>query len=333
MAKETVKKTSFLKDALLLAGELAAKQLCYRLPWARKIAERILAKSKPAAQVADHQEFKEYLREIGVVEGALVMAHTSTSGLTFTYRPDGQDHAPNMISTAIQLVDDLMELVGATGTLVMPTHAAYQSADNYGLNAEPGKVIKYNPATTPCSVGLANELFRRRKGVHRSLFPYNMVSVYGPLADELLRDNLNDSKPLPHGINSPYYRFCQRNGLVISVGVPLGDCMTIVHCPEDARDGQWPIKDFFEEKKFIVRIGELDKEVIVRLQRPEYGLNCRCRFKCVRDLVGAGVIHEGKVGTIRVDWAHSREVFDYLTTRNEGKSYPFYCTWLVRKKR
>jgi aminoglycoside 3-N-acetyltransferase len=332
-SEKTAKKTPLWKDGLLVGAELAAKQVYWRMPWARRLARRILSKSKPSAQSADHQEFKEYLRRIGVVEGALVMAHTSTFGLTFTEKTEAAGAASNAISTASRLVDDLMECVGPTGTLVMPTHAIYQTADNYGLDAPADKLIHYNPATTPCGVGLANELFRRRKGVQRSLHPFNMVAALGPLAEELLRDNLNDLKPLPHGIHSPYYRICQKNGLVVSIGVPLGDCMTLIHAAEDARDAEWPIKDFFAEKRYLVRIEGRDREVVVRQQREEYTMYCRCRFKSIRDLVGEGIIHEGSVGTVRVDWARSGEVFDYLMSRNQRRPYPFYCTWLVRKKR
>jgi len=332
-SKKQTKKTPAWKDALLLAAELSAKQLYWRLPWTKALAKRFAVRSAPTVQTADRKEFKQHLRQIGVVDGALVMVHTSIFGLTFTEGPEAQRNAPNLISTASRLVDDLMELAGPTGTLVMPTHAIYQTEDNYGLDADPSNPTKYNPATTPCGVGLANELFRRRKGVKRSLYPYNMVAVHGPLADELLKDNLNDSKPLPHGIYSPYYRFCQRNGLVVSIGVPLGQCITLVHTAEDVRDEQWSIKDFFEEKRYIVRIDGCDRMVIVRHQRPEYTMFCRCRHKCIRDLVGEGIIHEGMVGTVRVDWAHSREVFDYLMSRNRHRPYPFYCTWLVRSKR
>jgi len=321
-------KTPFWKDSLLLAAELVGKQIYWRTPGLRPWVRRRLARRRIAPQIARREQLKEYLRQIGVVEGALVMAHTSTSGLRLSESEEDRPTASNMVATANRLIDDLLELIGPSGTLMMPTHAPYQQNEPRD-SSEP---IRYDPASTPTDVGLANELFRRRPGVLRSLYPFNMVSAVGPLAEELLRDNLNDSKPLPHGVDSPYYRFCQRNGLVVSVGVPLGQCLTLVHAAEDARDSQWPVKYFFKEIDYIVRIGGRDRRVTIRRQRPEYTMFCRCRKKCVRDLVGHDIIHEGRVGTVRVDWARAGEVFDYLTARNEKKPYPFYCTWLVRDK-
>jgi aminoglycoside N3'-acetyltransferase len=261
------------------------------------------------------------------------MAHTSVSGLMLT-EPSGQGpEAPNPALVAKQLVDDLLELVGETGTLVMPTHARYQTEDEYGLHADPNHLITYDPRKTPCGVGLANELFWRRQGVERSSHPYNMLAACGPLAAELLRDNLNELKPLPHGVYSGYYRFCQQNGLVVSIGVPLGPYLTLIHVAEEVRDKDWPIKDFFEEKRYVVRIDGHDRTWVVRQHRLEYAMFCLCMRKVQRDLIGEGILHEAAVGSVRVDWARAREVFEYSMSRNQKSTYPYYWTWPIRKKR
>jgi aminoglycoside 3-N-acetyltransferase len=317
---------------LLLAAELAARNVYWRLPWLRAWVRQRRARRPPAPQVARREDLKAHLRSIGVTEGALVMVHTSVRG--FRLLDDARD--PNgtsgFLAAAGNLVDDLLALLGPSGTLVMPTHTAQQNTDDDDAAPGAGRVpIVYNPARTPCAVGLANELFRRRPGVQRSLHPYNTLSACGPLAEELLRDNLNDSKPLPHGVHSAYYRFCQRNGLVVSIGIPLGDCLTLVHTAEDVRENDFPFKDFIEERRYVVRIDGENRDVAVRQQRREYSMYCRCHRKLIRDIVGAGILHEDTVGSARVGWAHSREVFDYLMQRNRERSYPLYCTWLVRK--
>ena len=45
--------------------------------------------------------------------------------------------------------------------------------------------------------------------------------------------------------------FAGCKGLVISIGVPLRHCMTLLHVGEDMHNEQWPIKDFFEERPYI----------------------------------------------------------------------------------
>jgi aminoglycoside N3'-acetyltransferase len=323
----------FWIDWPLVAAERLARQVYWSCPQLRSLVKRFRPHARPVPQVADRQQLKQFLRQIGISEGALVMAHTSVSGLTLTEGPDRPQPRLNSAMVAKQLVDDLLELVGDTGTLVMPTHARYQSEDEYGLHADPDRVPRYDPQKTPCGVGLANELFWRRKGVQRSLHPYNMLAACGPMASELLRDNLNEFKPLPHGVYSGYYRFCQHNGLAVSIGVPLGRYLTLIHVAEEVRDQDWPIKDFFEGKRYVVRVDGRDQTCVVRQHRHEYSMFCICMRKVRRDLVRAGILHEAVVGTVRVDWARAGEVFGFFMARNQKSTYPYFWPWLVRRRR
>jgi len=321
------------KDWSLLAAERLSRQVYWSSPRLRAWVKKRRSGARPAAQVAERQELKRFLKQVGVTEGALVMAHTSISGLTLTEAPHQTPAVSNPAFVAKQLVEDLLELLGDTGTLVMPTHARYQSEDEYGLHRDWNKAIKYDPATTPSAVGLANELFWRRKGVQRSLHPYNTLAACGPMASELLHDNLNQLKPLPHGIHSGYYRFCRNGGLVLGIGVPLARYMTLIHVAEEVRDRDWPIRDFFEERRYVVRVNGRDQTYVVRQHRLKYSMFCLCMRKVRRDLVGEGILHDGTVGSVRVDWANSREVFQYFMSRNEKSSYPYYWPWLVSRKR
>jgi aminoglycoside 3-N-acetyltransferase len=320
-------------DGILIAGELSAKRLYNSYSWLQKKIEPFIWISKPRRQTAMRKEFKQYLREIGVAEGALVMAHTSVSNLQLFDNSESDPVSGGFLKEANNLVNDMLELVGPAGTLVMPTNAYYQNDDRVLNPIERNRTILYNPRTTPCAVGLANELFWRRKGVLRSLHPYNSLAAYGPLAEELLRDNLNHDKPLPQGIYSGYYRFSQKNGLVVSIGVPLQNSMTLIHTPEEIRDMDWPIKDFFEDRQYLVRIGERDELYILRQRRPEYGMYCICVRKAFRDLVREGIVHETSVGSVRVDWARSGEVFDYFMQRNKNSHYPYYGIGSIRPRK
>jgi aminoglycoside 3-N-acetyltransferase len=321
--------SEWLRDA----GEIAAKQVYWRCAPLRQWLKRRRRRRKQAPQSCDRRELRDYLRGIGVQDGALVMAHTSVGGLAL-HEPEADGEAPSgAIATANRLVDDLVELVAAAGTLVMPAHAIYQATEEFIRNDGRQSPLRYDPARTPCCVGLANELFWRRPGVERSLHPFNSLAACGPLAAELFRDNLNDAKPLPHGVYSGYYRFCRKNGLVVSIGTPLSGCLTLAHVPEDVLDGDWPIEDFFQECRYLVRTGSVEQPWIVRQVRAEYSMFCRRSRKTGRDLRREGILREGLVGSVRVDWAHAGEVFDYIMGRCRSEPYPYRATWLVRRRR
>lgn len=226
------------------------------------------------------------------------------------------------------LLSLVIDLLGPTGTLAMPTNAKYQRDALDGRFAR-DETLTYDPARAPCSVGLMNELFWRGGGVKRSLHPYNMLAARGLLADELLRNNLNERKPSAHGVDSGYYRFCQWNGLVISIGVPLRECLTLVNVVPEVRPN-WPIKDFLVERRYRVVQGGVAKEWTVRLEHESYAKYCHCRRKLGRDLVAEGLIHEGAVGTVRVDWARAGEVYDFLWRKAEKRPYPYFALWLAK---
>jgi len=260
-----------------------------------------------------------------VKNGVLAMVHTGIGGMEIlNERGEAQT---NPLVLAQILVDDLLRLAGPDGTLVMPTNATYQTDE---LESETPGITTYDPLRSPCAVGLVNALFLRRKGVKRSLFPFNMLAAYGPLADELLRDNLNERKPSPHGEDSGYYRICEHKGLIVSVGIPLRECITIGHVVEEIRP-DWQIKDFFRERCYRVVQDGTTKDWTVRLRRDEYAKFCFCRKKVGRDLVAEGVIHEGLVGTVRVDWARAGEVFEFYWRKTAKRPYPYYGIWMIRK--
>lgn len=316
---------------MLLIAERLGRQVYWHTPRLRAWMQQRRAVGKAAVQMADHEEFKDHLRAIGVCSGALVMAHTSVQELQFTEPGQPESLSRGPFAMAPLLLNDLLELLGPTGTLVMPSHPSYQAQEPKVDAQGQQLVIRYDSRKTPCNVGLANELFRRREGTLRSLHPWNTLAARGPLAAELLRDNLNGRKPLPHGVDSGYYRFCRRNGLAISVGVPLGRYLTLVHVAEDVRDHDWPIPNFFMERQFLVCHNGEERLWTVRQNRPEYMKYCLCMRKLCRDLAAEGILHEGTVGGIRVDWANSGEVFDYMMSRNKRSPYPYYWPWLIRK--
>jgi aminoglycoside 3-N-acetyltransferase len=312
-----------LVDGTLILAEVLAKHVYWGLPFVRRHIKSLRSKAKSRPQILFRRELKDYLRQIGVSEGALVMAHTAVTNLQL--RDDASSGADGgFLQTADNLVNDLLELVGPGGTLAMPTHAIYQNEEAFFEARRSGNPIRYDPQQTPCMVGLANELFWRRKGVLRSLHPYNTLAACGPLAAELLENNLNDNKPLAHGVYSGYYRVCRLNGLVISVGIPLRHCMTLLHVGEDVRDEQWPIEDFFEERPYLIRIDGKDELHIVRQCREKYAKYAMCRRMPFNELIREGVIHEDKLGEVPVGWARAAEVFDYLMRRNEHSTYPYY---------
>jgi aminoglycoside 3-N-acetyltransferase len=228
----------------------------------------------------------------------------------------------NPLVVAAQLIQDLRALVGPAGTLTMPTHPRYDDDPGF-MRDKSNLVMHYDVQATLSTVGLLNNMFLRGGDVMRSRHPLSAVASLGPLTQELLRDNLNEERPLPHGVHSPYYRLCRRGGLVVSLGRPLMKCMTVVHVAEEVRDADWPVRDFFYARRFLVRDRGTEREWTVRERRPEF-VRCIGLRQLRRDLLREGVLHESTLGGLRLDWANARDVLDLMTQRNHNSTYPYY---------
>ncbi len=74
-------------DGILIAGELLAKRLYWSSAWLRKKIAPLRWHNKPTRQTASRRELTQFLREIGVDKGALVMAHTAVSDLQLSEEP------------------------------------------------------------------------------------------------------------------------------------------------------------------------------------------------------------------------------------------------------
>lgn len=311
-------------DAPLVIAEVLGRNLYWRSSAVRRWRSRFNRRRRAATQKCGIEALRGYLKSIGVTNGALVMLHTRVTDVCILQAQS--DVEISGWKAAHALLSIFSDLLGPTGTLAMVTNARYQN-DALEAKHSPGQIITYDPVRTPSAVGIVNELFWRGKGVRRSLCPFNMLAARGPLADELLRENLNERKPSPHGVDSGYYRFCERNGLVVSIGVPLRDCLTIARVVEEVRC-DWPIRDFFSEQRYRVVQDGVSKEWTIRVPREKYDKFCHCGKKMGRDLVSEGVIHEGRVGSLRVDWARAGEVFEFFWRKSQKHPYPYYGLWL-----
>jgi aminoglycoside 3-N-acetyltransferase len=229
---------------------------------------------------------------------------------------------------AVWLIEVLTSALGDCGTLTMPTHPLYK--ENPGFMVDKSDlVLTYSPQKTPSSVGLLSEFFRRAPGTLRSRHPLSSLAARGPLAEELLADNLNDREPLPHGAESGYYRFCQRGGLVVGLGVQLIKPLTILHVAEEVRDRDWPVCDFFYTRRFEIDDGGEKRLVTVRERRPEF-VRGLALGQCRRDFLGHGILNEGCLGGMQVETVRSRQLLEWMQARQRGSTYPYYWTTLSR---
>jgi len=169
---------------------------------------------------------KTDLRKLGIESGDILLVHSSLSKLGWVCG------GPQTVIMA------LLEVLGDTGTLVMPSHSGDWSDPTHWAHppvpSEWISIIKssmpaYNPLLTASrGMGRIAELFRTLPSVKRSMHPQLSFSAHGPLADQII-----DGKILfPQlGMDSPLGKLYQNHAKVLLLGVGY-DSNTSFHLAE-----------------------------------------------------------------------------------------------------
>jgi aminoglycoside 3-N-acetyltransferase len=139
-------------------------------------------------------------RNIGVKEGDIILVYTSLGRL------GRMENAGSLPQICDQVDQTLSEVVGETGTVLIPTYT-------YSI----GKGEVFDPENTPSTIGPFTEYFRTKVGSYRSREPMLAVSGVGRAVDDLFR-NL---PPTSYGKDSLYDRLVAAGAKICCLGLGL----------------------------------------------------------------------------------------------------------------
>lgn len=155
------------------------------------------------------------LRSAGIAEGDCLLVHTKLSALGFV---------PGAAQT---IVEALLEVVGSTGTIMMPTYSGEHSdpADWRHPPVPPewvdpirASTPTYDARLTPTRrMGTVPEYFRTYPGTIRSSHPQSSFSANGAKAKALVATH---SLPFRFGPDSPLGALVQLKGKSLLLGAP-----------------------------------------------------------------------------------------------------------------
>ncbi|HSG87579.1 MAG TPA: AAC(3) family N-acetyltransferase [Pseudomonadales bacterium] len=180
------------------------------------------------------------LRALGVRPGMTLLVHTSLSRIGTVLGGGTQ-----------AVIQALLDALGPTGTLMMPTHSAdlteparwrHPPIPAEWLEQVRAEMLPFDPARTPTrAMGVVAEAFRSWPGVLRSGHPHTSFAALGPAARALtgthrLGSGLGEDSPL-----GALYRL---DGQVLLLGVGHGN-NTSLHLAETR--ARWPSKASHEE--------------------------------------------------------------------------------------
>lgn len=204
----------------------------------------------------DKEEFFNSLGQLEINKGDILLLHSS------------MDKLGARGVSAPEVINYLLDRLGAEGTLVIPTFVKYDK--NIRIN-------KYNKKRSACWTGILPMIFLRYEGVVRSEFPCSTLAAKGCKAEEMMMNNLLDTKV--YGPNSPWMYLVNNHAKVLYIDTPLFHTTTISHIVEDKMDEQWPIKDFYDRQKFLLNIKNKEIEFDVDIRSPYWAKNLKSHYR------------------------------------------------------
>ena len=186
-----------------------------------------LQRMRDLGHTINQSQLTSQLEEMGIVKGDVLLVHTAMSKI-----------GP-LVDGPKTLVDALLEVVGDSGHILMP------SSPNPAMQLDYIRTLDaFDVSSTPSKMGAVTEYFRQQKGVVRSWSPTEPVCAYGPESDWFVSGHAY--KPTPYDGESPFARVAQRNGKILYIGVTLINAGTSLHLLEDAVS-DFPLPVYYNE--------------------------------------------------------------------------------------
>jgi aminoglycoside 3-N-acetyltransferase len=243
------------------------------------------------------QEIKKDLTKLGLKEGSAVLTHSSLK--SFGWVEGGAD----------AVIDALIETVGASGTVLVPTLTG-----SVQLSAANPPV--FDVLNTPCWTGTVPETFRKRKNAVRSLGATHSVAAIGKQAEFLTEGHQFCNTPCGKG--SPYEKLCTiDNGYILMAGIGLS-CVTAFHCAEEIAGVTYLMQP---EPVNAVVIDARGNKIAVRTRIHGYGIPMDFP-RAEPLLLEAGIIKIGTSGYSTLRLIKAKEMMEFILARI--KENPFF---------
>ncbi len=165
---------------------------------------------------------------------------------------------------AAETLTALLEWTSAGGTLVMPSYPFHTGHREY-LESGPTFDVRRTPAT----IGLLPEMFRRTKGVVRSLDPDFCVAALGAEAEAIV--GTAPATLDPFGTDSSYQRMLDRPSTLVGLGVSL-NTTSFIHVIDSRAEAGYPLP-VYEDREYdttVIDAAGESRRVVRRALRPAF---------------------------------------------------------------
>ncbi|MDC7278836.1 AAC(3) family N-acetyltransferase [Butyrivibrio fibrisolvens] len=242
--------------------EVGARVFLGKFPELKKMAKRMRASKAhsgsdqpaeidPILKVQYFQKLDAFIKQDDIV-----LIHSSMDGLK------------TIGITAEEFIDFMKKQVAEKGvTFVLPCFPTTN------LTPPTEKSRPYDPKKTICWTGMLPNKFLCEDGVIRTRFPYNSLAAMGPKADEMMAHDMEATSVYD---KTSAWRYCYDNhAKLLFAGVKASSSNTMgSHMAPDLMGDEWPVKDWYQDVTYKVRIDGEVSEKVVRVQKDMWAQYC-----------------------------------------------------------
>lgn len=222
--------------------------------------------------VLEWEKYKNSIEKI-VGENSIILIHSSMDGLN------------DMGVSVKELLQFLLSLCNKGNTIVLPVYPISN------LKQQNKKILKYNVQKTPCWTGILPNLFLKVPGVVRSKFPYNTLAAYGPLAEEIIKNN--HLAKYVYGENSAWKYCVDHHAKILFLGISSLKANTIAaHMVPDILGEQWPVNDWYIDSRYQVEDNDEIFEINIKIQDVDKWAKYSTQYALEKELRKNNFLHK-----------------------------------------
>jgi len=265
----------------------------------------LLEENRKKGKVILKQDIVRDLKKAGINAGESLLVHSSLSKIGYVE------------GGAKTVVEALLEVVGESGNLLMPT------SPNNGLQLEYIETLDvFDVAKDKSKLGSISEYFRCLQHSIRSAHPTEPVSCIGPDAVYFTGDHFGSLTP--YTAESPFYRVSEKEGKILYLGVTLDNAGTNLHTMEDAvKEFKYPI---YYPELFEVNVRFPDgviRKMKTKVHNPEQSALRKCD-ELISLFQAKGILEEVKIGEARALVVDAKRMLSCMIEEYEKNGVTMY---------
>lgn len=247
----------------------------------------------------------------GVRNDDILLIHSAYSPFKGQYKAD------EIIERLLCAVPD--------GTIAMPAIRHYPEDEptiDYINQSFEGKTSIYDVNETKITSGYLPYLMTKDPRAFISRCPHNPLVAIGRDAETMMQGNIDMDFITAHGTGSCWDYCVKHDAWSIGLGIPIEGFLTIFHNTQEC--GDWPVKEWFFPRHFIVKDGEFEKEIVFQ-ERVHKWTMYYAETNFNNDMIEEGVIKSFMIDGVPILMTKTSVLYDFLHRKmKKNPTYPYF---------